>query len=133
MAQPHEPDGGIARSMFNAGAYVAATATLIWDKLTADGHLAAAARQGADEIGQALKAFPDAIQTQETGTLWNPTQAEVTNSRRDSHHSQSEYGNALASVQPGTTHYRSPSDLAASLENQAVQDTSLEQEHGHEM
>ena len=47
-----------------------------------DGTIAAAGRQGADEIGVALKAFPDAIQTQEIGTLWNPTQGEVAEARR---------------------------------------------------
>lgn len=36
------------------------------------GPIAAAIRQGADEIGMALKAFPDSIQTQEPGSVLNP-------------------------------------------------------------
>jgi hypothetical protein len=44
--------------------------------------LMAAGRQGADEIGQALKAFPDSIQVQEPGTILNPTQGEIADSNR---------------------------------------------------
>lgn len=47
-----------------------------------DGTIAAAGRQGVGEIGQALKAFPDSIQVQEPGTLWNPTQGEIAEARR---------------------------------------------------
>jgi hypothetical protein len=46
------------------------------------GTLMAAGRQGADEIGQALKAFPDSIQVQEPGTILNPTQGEIADSNR---------------------------------------------------
>ena len=48
----------------------------------ADGVIASFARQGVDELGTALKAFPDSIQREETGTLWSPTQAEITASRK---------------------------------------------------
>jgi hypothetical protein len=55
------------------------------DKLTGpvmrDGMLAAAFRQGAGEIGEALKAFPQSIQVQEPGTLLNPTQGEIASAR----------------------------------------------------
>jgi hypothetical protein len=46
------------------------------------GTLMAAGRQGADEIGQALKAFPESIQVQEPGTILSPTQGEIAESNR---------------------------------------------------
>ena len=48
-----------------------------------DGTIAAAGRMGIDELGAALKAFPDSIQQQETGSIWNPTQGEVALARAD--------------------------------------------------
>lgn len=48
---------------------------------TRDGTLAAAWRQGADEIGMALKAFPESIQVEEPGTILNPTQGEIASAR----------------------------------------------------
>jgi hypothetical protein len=56
----------------------------MWNAVTADGTLAAAARQGVDELGAALKAFPDSIQVQETGTIFNPTQSEIAADRKES-------------------------------------------------
>lgn len=55
----------------------------MWNGLTRDGHLAAAGRQGADEIGQALKAFPDSIGVDEPGTVFNPTQGEIAADREE--------------------------------------------------
>lgn len=52
-----------------------------WNAITKDGTLAAAGRQGADELGMALKAFPDSIQVEEPGTIWNPTQGEIAAAR----------------------------------------------------
>ena len=49
--------------------------------LTRDGTLAAAWRQGADELGEALKAFPDSIAVYEPGTILNPTQGEIAAAR----------------------------------------------------
>lgn len=40
-------------------------------------HLRAAGRQGLDELGEALKAFPDSIQKTELGGIFTPTPAEV--------------------------------------------------------
>jgi hypothetical protein len=79
--------------------YVTATAALAWQKATNDGMLAAAGRQGLDEIGAALKAFPESIQMHEPGTIGNPTQGEVAASRRPH-----EFGRG---------HGRSPSEIAA--------------------
>ena len=42
----------------------------------------AAFRQGISEIGQALKAFPDALQVTEPGQLFSPTQGEIAEANR---------------------------------------------------
>lgn len=55
---------------------------IVSSPLMRDGMLAAAFRQGADEIGEALKAFPDSIQKHEHGTIFSPTQGEIAASRR---------------------------------------------------
>jgi hypothetical protein len=81
---------------------VAALAVLFWQKLTRDGTLAAAGRQGVDEIGMALKAFPDEIQAHEHKTLFSPTQGEIAADRRGSI-----YGNGSVHV------LRSPQEIAA--------------------
>lgn len=47
-----------------------------------DGTLAAAFRQGADELWQAMKAFPDTIEVREHGTILSPTQGEIAADRR---------------------------------------------------
>jgi hypothetical protein len=47
-----------------------------------DGMLAAAFRQGAGELYEALKPFPQSIQVDEPGTLLNPTQGEIAAGRK---------------------------------------------------
>lgn len=54
----------------------------IWNALTRDGTLAAAGRQGAAELAQALRAFPETIHAEVPGTIGNPTQGEIADSRR---------------------------------------------------
>ena len=54
----------------------------VWDSISKDGHLAAFARQGADELATALKAFPESISVDEPGTIWNPTQGEIAADRK---------------------------------------------------
>jgi hypothetical protein len=54
----------------------------IWDAINKDGYLAAAGRQGLDELGAALKAFPESIHVDEPGTIGNPTQGEIAAERR---------------------------------------------------
>lgn len=98
--EPQESRGGVLGMMTGAVAAVVATATLLWEKATQDGHLAAAGRQGIDEIGVALKAFPDSVQAQETGTLFSPTQGEIAAERRTT-----DYGNWQSSRLP------SPSEI----------------------
>jgi hypothetical protein len=53
----------------------------VWDAITKDGTLAAAGRQGADEMAMALRAFPESIHVDEPGTILNPTQGEIAASR----------------------------------------------------
>lgn len=47
-----------------------------------DGMLAAAFRQGAGELYEALKPFPQSIQVDEPGTFLNPTQGEIAADRK---------------------------------------------------
>lgn len=104
-----------------AAAFAFGTASLLVQKATQDGHLAAAARQGIDELGAALKAFPDTIQTQEPGTIFNPTQGEVAAGRKAEGHRPSGivrgrhgvYGPEHERPQAGQAAGRTPSDLAA--------------------
>ena len=67
-------NGGLLGAIFSGMAKA-------WNAVTEDGYLAAAARQGAGELGAALKAFPDSISVNERGTLWNPTQGEIAKAR----------------------------------------------------
>jgi hypothetical protein len=52
------------------------------EPLLRDGMLAAAFRQGVDEIWQGLKPFPDTIQAREPGTFLDPLQSEVAEARK---------------------------------------------------
>jgi hypothetical protein len=51
------------------------------EPLLQDGTLAAAFRQGAQEIYTALKPFPESIQVNQPGTILNPTQGEIARAR----------------------------------------------------
>ncbi|AGA31695.1 hypothetical protein [Singulisphaera acidiphila] len=44
----------------------------VYNAVKEGGQIQAAGRQGIDELGAALKAFPDAIQMDEPGTAFNP-------------------------------------------------------------
>lgn len=82
--------GGAAEMVAAAVSWTASKVSGAWNALMKDGHIAAAARQGADEIGQALKAFPDSIGVDEPGALWNPTQGEIASERNPDMPSPSE-------------------------------------------
>ena len=79
-------------------ASIAILVSKLWHAITDDGILKASARQGADELGAALKAFPDSIQTAETGTVWSPTQSEIANDRKSTF--QSSYYTSFSSSPP---------------------------------
>lgn len=82
-----------------------------WDAITRDGMLAAAGRQGLDELGAALKPFPDSIQVHETGTIWNPTPGEVAAGRDLGGHTRA-YSSLAAprSAEAGEQNGRRPGD-----------------------
>lgn len=50
------------------------------------GELQAAIRQGFNELGAALKAFPDAIQVDEPGAAWNPLYRDIPGNSRPTVH-----------------------------------------------
>jgi hypothetical protein len=149
--QPQEmserSDAGEGRSILGAVAGAAITllhgaamlTSIVWDKFTGDGVLAAAGRQGADEIGTALKAFPDAIQAAETGTIFNPTQGEVAQAR-SGHESHSVFRSRYYSAYtpPEGTHASWPSEIAKSSHTHGAgedhgYDQGRDQGDGHSM
>lgn len=69
-----QPNDGFLQS---AAGVVKAT----YEALNRDGTLAAAFRQGAQELYTALKPFPESIQVNEPGTILNPTQGEIARAR----------------------------------------------------
>jgi hypothetical protein len=76
----------------------------IWNAVMADGVLEAAGRQGIDELGAALKPFPDSIQVSELGTLWSPTPGEIA---ADREHGRNPWPSEIANqnrLQPGKDH-----------------------------
>lgn len=79
MAEHEKESVGVVSTL--AGLRRAVNAII--EPITRDGTLAAFGRQGADEIAQALKAFPDSIHVDEPGTILNPTQGEIAAARRD--------------------------------------------------
>ena len=130
-----------SRGAVKAAAFAFGTASLLVHKATQDGHLAAAGRQGIDELGAALKAFPDAIQTQEPGTIFNPTQGEVAADRKAGgfghHHSgivggkHGVYGPEHERPQGGQSAGRTPSELAADRGPVQGPELGHDQEHDH--
>lgn len=101
MEERESKGGGVIGLIVGAVTAAIATVTLLWEKATQDGHLAAAFRQGIGELGEALKPFPESIQASEHGTLWNPTQGEIAADRKTV-----DYGNFQSSRLP------SPSEIA---------------------
>ena len=79
-----------------AGGVVAGIANAVMK----DGTIAAFARQGVDEIGMGLKAFPDSIQTYEMGTIWSPTPYEISKSRSHDEVTPSEIAKVDTSFTP---------------------------------
>lgn len=79
--EAQESGGGAVGLIMAVHAAVKSGLSSAWNAVTKDGTIAAAGRQGADELGMALKAFPDSIQAEEPGTIWNPTQGEIASAR----------------------------------------------------
>lgn len=79
--EPQQSGGGVVGMIVAAHSAVKSGLASTWNAVTKDGTIAAAMRQGADEIGMALKAFPDSIHVEEPGTILNPTQGEIASAR----------------------------------------------------
>lgn len=96
----------------------------VWNAITRDGTLAAAGRQGADELASALKAFPESIHVDEPGTVLNPTQGEIAASR-------SPHGGVHGRANTGL---RSPSEIAKdNRPYRPERDQGHDQDRGHGM
>lgn len=74
-----EGGAGVVGTVIGAiGAVFNYVATTVYNLISGgDRAVAAAWRQGLDELGAATKPFPDSIQIDESGSLWNPTQGEI--------------------------------------------------------
>jgi hypothetical protein len=120
-------DGFIGMMTFAAASMVAVVST-VWKAITKDGTLAAAGRQGADEIAAALRPFPETIHIDEPGTILNPTQGEIGEARKPhlSGHHRSFY--TQADVHNGP----SPSEIAKNKQTY-VPDQNRQQQHEHEL
>jgi hypothetical protein len=77
------PGGGILGVLLMPVTMVAAGIAALVSDLWHDRALWAFGRQGLDELGTALKPFPESIQVDESGTLWNPTQGEIARDSRE--------------------------------------------------
>ena len=73
--------GMAVKAIFTVAAAPVLLAMKVTNAAMADGHLAAVGRQGLNELGDALKAFPESIQKSEYGTIFTPTQGEIANGR----------------------------------------------------
>lgn len=105
-----QESGGLVGAVTTAVASTAAVVTGILNAIMKDGTLAAAGRQGADELAMALRAFPESIHADEPGTILNPTQGEIAASRNPN--------------------LPSPSDIAKDKHPYTVEHS---QDHGHGM
>jgi hypothetical protein len=120
-----------------------------------DGTLDAAFRQGADELWQALKAFPETIEVHESGTILNPLHSTIAKDSqmlsasadlhqaetghapspseivRESRHSMPEQ-DAVLIVEPEIGRMPTPSEIVREArENSPEQDQSHSHEHSH--
>src|SRR5262245_46092767 len=117
MASNENSRSTSAETAGNSGGLVGAVISglgKMWDAVMADGYIAAAVRQGFGELGEALKAFPDSIQVQEPGTIFNPTQGEIAADR----------------AKDNGTRHPWPSEIAAENRNQPSKGNDAGYENG---
>jgi hypothetical protein len=127
---------GTAASLLVLAATAAATlVSKAWHGLTGDGVLAASARQGAGELSQALKAFPETISAQEPGTILNPTQGEIAASRSQSRpglgFGQSSFSTSTSSASAPPRPW--PSEIAQAHKHQASPSQGHSHDAGHSL
>jgi hypothetical protein len=104
-----------------------------WHAATDDGILAAAFRQGIDELGAALKPFPESIQVQESGALWNPTQGEIAADRQKNDKHTGFHSSYYSSYSPPRDPpHPWPSEIADQNKHQAGKDHGNGHDHGHD-
>ncbi len=115
---------GLVGLLTTAVASTVAAVSTMWNAMTKDGTLAAAGRQGADELAVALRAFPESIQADEPGTILNPTQGEIAADRSSLRemHNRASYGTQ--------SHLPSPSEIARDKQPYVPE---LNRSHEHEM
>jgi hypothetical protein len=70
MADENERQGGFFKQL-------RAVVTAIYDAVMRGGEIQAAGRQGINELGAALKAFPESIQIDEPGAVFNPLYRDI--------------------------------------------------------
>jgi hypothetical protein len=75
--------GGLLDALVGAVGFVKDMVGAVYDWAQQGGPVQGALRQGVDEIGMALKAFPDSIQAYEMGTVFSPTPYDVSVSRNE--------------------------------------------------
>jgi hypothetical protein len=114
--------GGIVGLLFKPFEVIGTMIGKAWDAIMADGVLEAAGRQGIDELGAALKPFPESIQVSELGTLWSPTPGEIAADREHGRHS------ATSSGPP----HPWPSELANQNRHLPSKDHGNGHENGHD-
>jgi hypothetical protein len=85
------------------------------------GVLRAAMRQGIDELAQALKSGPEAIQASEPGALWNPLPSEIAEQNRSADRGESYVSKLLNRSTPER-------DATKSKENDLQRDNDLERD-----
>jgi hypothetical protein len=114
----------------------------VYRATTRDGAIDAFLRQGANELGAALKAFPDAIQVDEPGAVFNPLYSDIAADKRAANDNRPEAASALpspseiAGLSGGSVHGEgkaasanlpSPGEIAAN-----TPPASPEQDHGQQ-
>lgn len=128
--------GGLLGALYAVAAVIVGVVRDAWNAATKDGHLAAAWRQGIGELGQALRAFPEAIQVHEPGAIWNPTQGEIAADRRESPVSIRSPGEIAAKARENVSAPEPVQDRQNNLDGGVQgpkQDLGREIDQGHEM
>jgi hypothetical protein len=97
-----------------AGGFLAS----IYDGVMKGGEIQAFFRQGVAELGAALKAFPDSIQIDEPGTVFNPLYSDIAADKR-------EHGRGPGPMAPAKADLMSPGELARSNATATVHGQSV--------
>lgn len=129
------PVGAVAGAVGTLFTAAAVIGSMIWNAVTADGVLAAAGRQGVDELGKALEAFPQSLHSPEVGTIFSPTQGEIASARSDGESAGMGHSSFYSSYAHSAGSRESwPSEVAKTNHSiDTVQDHSHDHSDGHSM